>query len=190
MDRRCFLTSYDPTLDDSEFSVLQRIMQAVIPVCGGISLEYYFSTVDNLVYGCGSKLPHNITSLLGVMEGATSDLRTGLSQQMVEIHEPVRILFVVETTPEAIFSIMNRNPLVKTYIQNRWVQIATLDPHSTNIQLYQDGSFVPYQPSTGELPIVPSSQDWYRGWREPLGFAVINADAAKASNRSSTEVRS
>ena len=36
------------------------------------------------------------------MDGAASDLRTGLPWQMVEIHEPVRILFVVETTPETI----------------------------------------------------------------------------------------
>ncbi len=87
-----FLTSYDPSTDDDTTTILTRIMQAVIPVCGGISLEYYFSTVDNVGYGCGTKLPHNITSLLGVMEGAASDLRTGLSQQMVEIHEPMRIL--------------------------------------------------------------------------------------------------
>ena len=29
------------------------------------------------------------------MDGAASDLRTGLPWQMVEIHEPVRLLFVV-----------------------------------------------------------------------------------------------
>ena len=34
------------------------------------------------------------------MDGAASDLRPGLPWQMVEIHEPMRILFVVETTPE------------------------------------------------------------------------------------------
>ncbi len=75
-------------------------MAAVVPVCAGISLEYYFSFVDNDRYGCGTKLPHNVTSLVGVMDGHASDLRTGLPWQMVEIHEPVRILFVVETTPE------------------------------------------------------------------------------------------
>ncbi|MCA9064235.1 MAG: DUF2309 domain-containing protein, partial [Planctomycetaceae bacterium] len=106
LDRRAFLTSYDPAQDDEESSILARILSAVIPVCAGINLEYYFSTVDTEGYGCGSKLPHNITSLLGVMTGAASDLRPGLSAQMVEIHEPLRILFVVETTPAAMERIM------------------------------------------------------------------------------------
>lgn len=188
MDRRCFLTSYDPTTDDESTLILMRIMQAVIPVCGGISLEYYFSTVDNVGYGCGTKLPHNITSLIGVMEGAASDLRTGLSQQMVEIHEPVRILFIVEAKPESILSIMDRNPLIKTYIRNHWVQIATLDPNSNQIQLFQGDRFEPYQSGPHVLPTLPVSHDWYRGWREPLGFAKIDAMAVATQRNASIEV--
>ncbi len=63
-----------PAQDDEEFTILERILQAVIPVCAGINLEYYFSFVDPVGYGCGTKLPHNITSLIGVMNGAGSDL--------------------------------------------------------------------------------------------------------------------
>ena len=188
MDRRCFLTSYDPTTDDEVTTILNRIMQAVIPVCGGISLEYYFSTVDNVGYGCGTKLPHNITSLIGVMEGAASDLRTGLSQQMVEIHEPVRILFIVEAKPESIVSIMDRNPLISTYIRNHWVQIATLDPHSTRIHLFQGDRFELYEPGPHVLPTVQASLDWYRGWRQPLGFSRVEPRAALSQPNSVMEV--
>ena len=101
LDRRAFLVSYDAHQDRNDRS-LAALMAAVVPVCAGISLEYYFSFVDNDRYGCGTKLPHNVTSLLGVMDGHASDLRTGLPWQMVEIHEPVRILFVIETTPERL----------------------------------------------------------------------------------------
>src|SRR5262249_16265358 len=83
LDRRAFLTSYDPDRD-ADGAILARIMAAVVPVAAGISLEYYFSYVDPVGYGCGTKLPHNVTSLLGVMDGAQSDLRTGLPWQMVE----------------------------------------------------------------------------------------------------------
>jgi len=41
LDRRAFLTSYDPTQDDAEATILTRILQAVFPVCAGINLEYY-----------------------------------------------------------------------------------------------------------------------------------------------------
>ena len=101
LDRRAFLVSYDADQDPDDRS-LAALLAAVVPVCAGISLEYYFSFVDNDRYGCGTKLPHNVTGLMGVMDGHASDLRTGLPWQMVEIHEPVRILFVIETTPERL----------------------------------------------------------------------------------------
>ena len=178
MDRRAFLQSYDPRQDDEQQTILARILAAVIPVCAGISLEYYFSCVDTLTLGCGSKLPHNITSLLGVMEGAASDLRTGLSQQMTEIHEPMRILFVLETTPHAILSIMDRNPVIAQLVRNDWVQLATLDATTSRLQVYRNGRFEPYRPRTSSLPIVGSSIDWYRGWRDHLGYATIAEDNA------------
>ena len=94
LDRRAFLTSYDPTQDDERGTILERILQAVIPVCAGINLEYFFCYVDHRATAAARSCRTTFTSLLGVMDGAASDLRTGLPWQMVEIHEPVRILFV------------------------------------------------------------------------------------------------
>ncbi|MFO0927873.1 MAG: putative inorganic carbon transporter subunit DabA [Gemmataceae bacterium] len=173
LDRRAFLTSYDPTTDDIEASVLTRILQAVFPVCSGISLEYYFSHVDSPGWGCGSKLPHNITSLLGVMDGAASDLRTGLPWQMVEIHEPVRLLIIVETTPETLLRIFERHEGLGRLVHNGWVQVASLDPESQAVWVWQDGGFHHYPPHAAALPVAQSSTDWYRGWRDHLEFAEI-----------------
>ena len=173
LDRRTFLTSYDPTQDDERRTILTRILQPVVPVCGGINLEYFFSFTDSTGYGCGTKLPHNITSLLGVMDGATSDLRPGLPWQMVEVHEPVRLLFVIETTPEAMLEIFNREPAIAAWCLNHWVQLATLDPESNRIDLFQRGAFCPYEQETDELPEVACSADWYRGWRDHLGYARV-----------------
>jgi uncharacterized protein YbcC (UPF0753/DUF2309 family) len=181
VDRRVFLTSYDPRIDDKNASILTRILQAAIPVCAGISLEYYFSTVDTEGYGCGSKLPHNVTSMIGVMTGAASDLRPGLSQQMVEIHEPVRILFVVETTPQNMQTIIGENPVIATLVQGEWVQLALLDPETSAIQVYSGGVFEPYVAESGELPEVESSIKWYRGQRDHLGFASIRETSIAAS---------
>jgi uncharacterized protein YbcC (UPF0753/DUF2309 family) len=173
MDRRAFLTSYDPTQDTPDSAILTRILSAVVPVCAGINLEYYFSHVDNPGFGCGTKLPHNVASLLGVMEGPTSDLRTGLPWQMVEIHEPVRSLFVIETTPESMQNILDANPAIRVLIANRWVQLAVLDPGSGRLHRYHDGRFLLYQPESSELPSVATSPEWYRGWRDHLGFALV-----------------
>jgi uncharacterized protein YbcC (UPF0753/DUF2309 family) len=173
LDRRAFLASYDPTQDTPDAAVLTRTLQAVFPVCGGISLEYYFSHVDPTGYGCGTKLPHNITSLLGVMDGAASDLRTGLPWQMVEIHEPVRLLIVCETAPEIMLGIMAKHPAIGTMAAKEWVQLAVLDPASQAVEVFRAGAFHPYRPRSARLPVAPSSADWYYGWREHLEFAEI-----------------
>jgi uncharacterized protein YbcC (UPF0753/DUF2309 family) len=180
LDRRNFLTSYDPTLDDANGTVLTRILQAAIPVCAGISLEYYFSVVDSTGYGCGTKLPHNVTSLIGVMDGAASDLRPGLPWQMVEIHEPVRCLFVIETAPRSLCRILDRHPALGRLCQNEWIQLATLDPDSPTIHVFHKGRFERYLPESTKLPEVASSVDWYRGWREHLGYAIVQAPARPA----------
>ncbi len=172
-DRRMFLTEYDPTQDDEKGTILARTMAAVFPVCGGINLEYYFSHVDSPGYGCASKLPHNITSLLGVMDGAMSDLRTGLPWQMTEIHEPVRLLIICETTPEIMFHILANNALGRSMTENGWVQLAVQDPHTNAIRVYEDGEFRPYEVQADRLPSAPSSMEWYRGWRDHLEFAEI-----------------
>ncbi len=173
LDRRAFLNSYDPAIDDDKASILSRILSAAIPVCGGISLEYYFSTVDNEGYGCGSKLPHNIASLAGVMTGAASDIRTGLSAQMVEIHEPIRILFVIEITPEKMNLIIESVPVINQLVRKEWVQIAIFDPNKKQMLRLVDGEYVKYEPESNRLPVVKSSMEWYRGWRDHLGFCSI-----------------
>jgi uncharacterized protein YbcC (UPF0753/DUF2309 family) len=175
LDRRAFLTSYDPTQDDAESSILTRILQAVVPVCAGINLEYYFSYVDSTGFGCGTKLPHNIASLIGVMDGAASDLRPGLPWQMVEIHEPVRLLFVIETQPAVIEQILERHPPLAQLFRHGWVQLAVLDPDSSELQYFQRGRFAKYQRELDTLPSVARSADWYRGQRQHLGFASIDS---------------
>jgi uncharacterized protein YbcC (UPF0753/DUF2309 family) len=173
LDRRSFLMSYDKTQDNDKSAILARILGAVIPVCEGINMLYTLSAIDSCGWGSGTKLPHNVTSLLGVMDGAASDLRTGLPWQGVDIHEPVRLLFVVETTPEAMLQIMSENPIVGRICKNGWAQLAVLDPQSSRLQRYINGSFQDYTPATSELPSAESSLGWYRGWRDHLPFALI-----------------
>lgn len=180
LDRRSFLHSYDPTQDDEHGTILGRILGAVVPVCEGINMQYLLSYVDSTGWACGSKLPHNVTSLLGVMDGMASDLRPGLPWQGVDIHEPVRLLFVIETSPEVMTRIMDRSEIVGRILRNGWAQLAVLDPESSVIQVFRNGDFHAYRPETSELPKAGSSADWYRGWRDHLGFAVIEPNENEA----------
>jgi uncharacterized protein len=173
LDRRMFLISYDPA-EDPEGEVLEQILLAVGPVGAGISLEYYFSTVNNEQYGCGTKITHNVTGLFGVMEGTGSDLRTGLPKQMIEIHEAMRLQLVVEASTGVLTRIYERQPPLQELIGNGWVLLAARDPRSAAIHVFRPGSgFIPWQGELSALPVVNRSSDWYRGHTGPLSPALI-----------------
>lgn len=172
LDRRAFLASYDAAQDPDDQS-LAAVLGAVVPVCAGISLEYYFSFVDNDRYGCGTKLPHNVTGLVGVMDGHASDLRTGLPWQMVEIHEPVRILFVVETTPERLTKVINASASLKQLVENRWIRVAAIDPDSGRVYTRTDHGFEEFNEPLERLPSASSSAEWYGGKIDHLPTAWI-----------------
>ncbi|HXX44026.1 MAG TPA: DUF2309 domain-containing protein [Candidatus Acidoferrales bacterium] len=172
LDRRAFLVSYDAEQDPGDHN-LSVLLAAVVPVCAGISLEYYFSFVDNDRYGCGTKLPHNVTSLVGVMDGHASDLRTGLPWQMVEIHEPVRILFVIETTPDRLDKVINVSVSLKQLLKNRWIRLATIDPDSGRVHVLRDGGFEEFREALERLPVALSSHEWYAGKLQHLSMAWV-----------------
>lgn len=173
LDRRSFLVSYDPTIDP-EAEILERVLNAVVPVGAGINLEYYFSTVDNDRWGCGTKLPHNLSGLVGVMEGATGDLRTGLPREMIEVHEPVRLLCIIDASTSALLKVAERVAVVREFVVNDWVRLVSVDPDTGSVELFTAAGFVPLDlRSDPKVPVVQSAVDWYRGQRESLPPARI-----------------
>jgi len=175
-----FLISYDP-LPDADGRILEATLLAAGPVGAGINLEYYFSTVDNEGFGCGSKVMHNLAGLFGVMQGASSDLRTGLPLQMVEIHEPVRLLCLVEASPEALLAVAAREPEVAELALGGWVRLVSVDPETRHFLELVDGAFVPVE--LGRAPIAERARsvDWYGGKREPLGPALLGTRQEEAA---------
>jgi uncharacterized protein YbcC (UPF0753/DUF2309 family) len=172
LDRRAFLVSYDPTLD-GDGAILSRIMAAVVPVVAGISLEYYFSYVDPTGYGCGTKLPHNVTSLLGVMDGAQSDLRTGLPWQMVEIHEPTRLAIIVEATRERVQRVVHSNLAIERLVRNRWIFLSCLSPDTGVLWEFRSTGFVQHTPEHRLQAVTGESASWYQGKRGFLSPVAV-----------------
>jgi uncharacterized protein YbcC (UPF0753/DUF2309 family) len=179
LDRRAFLASYDPTQDSPHGTVLERLLESVLPVGAGINLEYYFSRVDNAGYGCGTKLPHNITSLLGVMEGYCSDLRTGLPWQMVEIHEPMRLFVIVESSPAVLDGLLERRPDLKRWVTHRWIKLAALDPSSQRMWRWESGHWQEHEPGQQPLTHVEHSSDWFMHKRQHLDFVEVDCAAPR-----------
>jgi len=173
LDRRVFLISYDPS-QDPEGAILEKILLTAGPVGAGINLEYYFSTVNNDRFGCGTKIPHNITGLFGVMEGAAGDLRTGLPLQMVEIHEAMRLQILVEAKTAVLERIYAEQESLRELIAGGWVYLSTKDPDSGDIFVFERGSgFALWQAEAQELTVYATSPDCYSGHTGPVPPALI-----------------
>jgi uncharacterized protein YbcC (UPF0753/DUF2309 family) len=153
LDRRAFTNSYDYRIDP-EGSYLTGIMGPIGPVCGGINLEYYFSRVDNHKLGAGTKLPHNVMGLFGVANGFDGDLRPGLPSQMIEVHDPLRLLVVVEHFPEVLHKVIKSSPAVYEWYINKWIHLVALEPVTGTLHYFKEGSFVPYEPIPKSLPVA------------------------------------
>ena len=145
LDRRAFLNSYDYKTDP-DGKLLTGIMKPLGPVCGGISLEYYFSRVDNHKLGAGTKLPHNVMALIGVANSSDGDLRPGLPVQMIEVHDPVRLLIVVEHFPEVVLKTIQSVPEMYEWFINDWVHLVVVNPETNRLLYFKDGKFSEYIP--------------------------------------------
>ncbi|MCK5725348.1 MAG: DUF2309 domain-containing protein [Thiotrichaceae bacterium] len=188
-DRRIFLISYDARVDDERGTLLEALLLSAGPVGAGISLEYYFSKVCNDGYGAGSKVTHNVAGFFGVMEGAGSDLRTGLPKQMIEIHEAMRLQVMVEASVEVLTNIYQRAPALQELIGNGWIIVSSLDPDTGEIHAFNpDKGFTPW--SNYRLPKlseVKKSVDWYVGKMEPLKPVLITKTDNNSTSRENAD---
>lgn len=150
LDQRAFLNSYNSLLDP-EGKSLERILNAGTGVCGGINLEYFFSTVDNEKLGAGSKLPQNIFGLYGVANGVKGDLRPGLPWQMIDVHDPIRIMTVVEHDHRVVKRVLDRNESTRKWYENNWMKLFVLDPKTNDLYQLVDGEFQSYSVSVDRI---------------------------------------
>ncbi|HMU28861.1 MAG TPA: DUF2309 domain-containing protein [Nitrospira sp.] len=157
---RAFLHSYDHR-QDSSGKLLEAIMTAPLIVAQWINMEHYFSTVDNEVYGSGSKVYHNIVGRVGVMSGANSDLRLGLPAQTVldgsmPYHEPMRLLTIIEAPRTRVESVIATHPGLERLFHNEWVLLVVCEA--------SEGAFYHY--------------DIMRGWQPVSGLPEQSSAAA------------
>ncbi len=136
LERRAFLNSYEPGLDPDGL-ILNSVLSAAVPVCAGINLDYYFSKFCPWVYGSGTKLSHNIAALLGVYNGVDDDLRTGLPVQMTEMHDLIRLCVIIFQRHEIVQEVLEKNPGIKQWSQNKWIAMASIDPGNWEVKWLQ-----------------------------------------------------
>jgi uncharacterized protein YbcC (UPF0753/DUF2309 family) len=176
LDRRAFLNSYDFSTDP-DGSILSNVMRPIGLVCGGINLEYYFSRVDNIKMGAGTKLPHNVMGLFGVANSSDGDLRPGLPWQMIEVHDPVRLLVIVEHKPEIVLKAIQSSPEVFEWYKNEWVHIISFHPVEKQFYYFRNGQFEKYQPLTDshQIKTISNMVEFIESAREMETNHIVHA---------------
>jgi len=173
LDRRSFLNSYDYQVDP-EGNYLFNILKAAAPVCGGINLEYYFSRVDQEKLGAGTKLPHNVMGLFGVANGIDGDLRPGLPAQMTEVHDPIRLLLMVEHFPEVVLQVIQRNAETYEWFINDWVVLVAVHPETKKTYVFKGGQFSEYKPLTHQLDVIEDLEKLLESHQENFPVYLFN----------------
>jgi uncharacterized protein YbcC (UPF0753/DUF2309 family) len=142
LEGRAFLHSYNWE-EDQEGTSLTTILTAPMIVAQWINNQYLFSLLDNVTYGSGSKITHNITGKLGIMQGNGSDLMHGLPLQSLyssdtkAYHEPLRLITIVYAPQVMITAIISAQPILQKLFGNGWLTIACIDPTEGNIYYLQ-----------------------------------------------------
>ena len=141
LEGRSFLHEYDWQVDE-DASVLTTIMTAPMVVAHWINMQYFFSTLNPVAYGAGSKVTQNITGKKGVMQGNASDLMHGLALQSVykddvtPYHQPLRLQVFIHGPKKRIESIIAAQPKIAELIKNQWIFIHGYDPEAEQWQSY------------------------------------------------------
>lgn len=172
LDRRSFMNSFDYRVDP-EGNYLTTILNAVAPVAGGINLEYYFSRVDNQKLGAGTKLAHNVMGLFGVANGIDGDLRPGLPSQMIEVHDPVRLMVIVEHFPSVVLRSIQKSAATYEWFINQWIHLIVVEPTTQAFYLFKNGEFVEYHPIKQAIEVVENVPSLVEAHEENLPIYLL-----------------
>jgi len=144
LDGRAFLHTYDWAADP-DGDALENIMVGPLVVVQMISAQYYFSTVDNDVYGSGTKVTHNPVGKVGVYQGNGGDIRMGLPFQSLHddageaYHSPLRLTALLQAPVERVERILRENEAVRQLFDNGWLKLTVLDPERGNEPFHYRG---------------------------------------------------
>ncbi|MGH8477765.1 MAG: putative inorganic carbon transporter subunit DabA [Methylococcales bacterium] len=94
---------------------------------------------------------------------------------MVEVHEPARLLVVVEQSLEVLDKACNKMGALKEWIDNEWVRFVACDPKTRDLFLYSLGGWEAIEfPHDCEVPSSTHSEHVIVGRTETIPVHQFN----------------
>jgi uncharacterized protein len=71
------------------------------------------------------------------------------------VHDPVRLLCMVEHYPEIVLKTIQRASEVYEWFVNEWVNIVAIHPETHAFYLFKNGEFTEYVPFRKNVEVIP-----------------------------------
>jgi uncharacterized protein len=85
---------------------------------------------------------------------------------MIEVHDPIRLLIVVEHFPEVVLATIQKQAETYEWFINEWVHLVAVNPQTKQLFYFSDGKFSEYHPLKNNITatsdvnaLVESNQD-------------------------------
>jgi uncharacterized protein YbcC (UPF0753/DUF2309 family) len=85
---------------------------------------------------------------------------------MIEVHDPVRLLIIVEHFPDVVLRTIQKNAETYEWFINEWVNLIAVNPETKALSVFREGAFYPYEttvktvdPVSDVASLIESSQE-------------------------------
>ena len=92
---------------------------------------------------------------------------------MVEIHEPLRCMTIVEHYPEIILETIQKNPSTFEWFKNEWVRLTAIHPETGEFYILKNGNFEFYKPFTKSIDNVEDMMDLIESSHDTIPVKLI-----------------
>lgn len=114
--------------------------------------------------------------LIGVANGIEGDLRPGLPQQMIEIHDPIRLLMIVEQFPEVVLDTIKSLPNAYEWYNKEWVNLVVIHPLTKICYRFERGEFNVYTPLETKLPTCENLENLTESTSKNIGVTLLKPE--------------
>jgi uncharacterized protein YbcC (UPF0753/DUF2309 family) len=109
-----------------------------------------------------------------VANGIEGDLRTGLPFQMIEVHDPLRLMVVVEHFPEIVLKTIQKDTNTYEWYKNDWIVLVAIDPKSKKQYLFENEIFIERTPLHQDVSQVDSLETIFEKNSENIPSLILN----------------
>jgi uncharacterized protein len=92
---------------------------------------------------------------------------------MIEVHDPVRLLIIVEHFPEVILETIKRSPETYEWFINEWVNLVAVNPETYAVSLFMDGEFHPHETHCHQPTMVSDFEPLFEKFQDNMPVIAI-----------------